>query len=315
MNQSALNLEAPAPVIIDTAVEAIETAPMTDNDVIAGMRSTLSSKLYTLVDVLGQARKSVKSLEQFLDGQCVRSTEVVWNCKAVNTVLGQFLKQQCASWTAWAVDIDGQDTTSNIDVSDLPNELGNIDVMIHSKGHRTGTPSLHGDLKSLVDWMIDNYDFAGLLDTLESKAKSLSSSSYKECANKLVFDLGLNASSRRNSKLTAKGLVYELNIWPCGIMGTYDYNSIEEAYQFGKLFEEAEAATGISGLSSSFHALAVEINLDRKPRPSREKYKPETGSIEFTFFAGKIKAVIPRADVAPLIAFLKMHSDQPLKAL
>lgn len=317
MNQSALNLESATPAHIDIPVESdtIETTTMSDDDVIAQMKASLTGKLNSLVDVLGQARESVQSLEQMLGAQCIRSTELVWNCKAVNTVLSQFLKQQCASWTAWAVHIDGQETTSNLEVSDLPNELVSIDVMIQSKDHLSGTPRIHGDLKTLVDWMIDQYDFAGLLDALESKAKSLAGSAYNECADRLIFDLGLNESSYRHSKLTTKGLVVDLQISPCGIMGTYDYNGMQEAHRFGKLFEEAEAATGISGLSRSFYALGEEIDHDRQPRPSREKFKPEMGTVEFSFFAGKIKATIPRADVAPLIAFLKMHSDQPLKVL
>jgi hypothetical protein len=242
------------------------------------------------------------------------STEIVWNSKAINTVLHQFLTRQCASWTSWALLCDGQVTTRIIEVSELDDELTSIDRWLREKADCDDTPVQHrATLDELVDWFVETYNFPLLLETLESKAKALSTVGYTDAADELIVRLGLTENSHKSIKLTSKGLVVDFNVYPCQIMGRYDYNTRSSCMKLAGLLAEAEAGMGISGLSSSFAALGEELERDRSPRASRETFSPEDGSIVFSYFKEKIKATIPTQHVAPLIAFLKAYSTKAMR--
>lgn len=318
MNQATLNLEPSVPTLVDIVDDETdsESSTLSDAEVVAEMKASLSGKLNELVDRLTAARIAAVSLNSFLDCNKLRSTDLVPDCEAINIILHQFLKSECASWSAWAKHVDGQDTTGEISLEDLPAELTSINAFIRETWFKENTPSYDTDLAQTVEWLLANYDFNYLLDSLQEKANSLADTKYRECADKLISELGLHEmSGYRKPKLTSKGLVIELGIRPCYIMNNYDYKTKEQCYELSALFEEVEKATGIDGLSASFTCLREAFEEDNSPRPSREKLKPALGAVEFTFFNEKIKATIPTSLVAPLIAFLKHNSDKPLKSL
>lgn len=272
---------------------------MADNR-ITEYRDELQGRLRQAGDAYQRAQAASRDIGSVTDGfKC--DIRLPYLDDIVQSVLECWLKGLLQGYTAANQGIG----TASLDLDDLEADLKRLRRSDDREVCVSETDPWHEQ----VNQMLSNYDFAALVQALDSRSDALEDRGLNEAADAIVRILNFHSRwtelrpTRRGRFLLLRQRIYFS-------YGSYDHSAAQGMYDLARALEVAERDSGLSGLSvGAFAAHQAFRSMGYDQRFPSRTVLGEQSAMPYTVFKDKVEYKLALDDADTLLAFLKIHAS------